>query len=385
MTNTQSDLIRLLCFAVLGEPLPEGFAPADADRLFRLAKLHDLAHLAAFALRENGLLDTQSAAGKEFDRQQMLAVWRVSVLERDLAQLRAAFERAGVDFIPLKGAVLRTLYPEPWMRPSADIDILVHADMADRAVEALKAAGWESDTVSGNYRHVKSPSGFHIDLHTSLLKDGGAACPPLETAWEDAVPVRDGAREHRLSDAMQYLFHMYHAAHHMRHGSCGVRVVLDTWLLNHRTDFDPAARRALLERSKLSRFSHTLETVAEAWFSGVPLDKRYLDAEAVLFSGGVYGEHHVYAARQAASGGGFAYLMKRAFPPRSSLRVAYPVLERHAWLLPACWAHRLFGALAAGKRSGARREMELLRQTRDRSRELETVFEAVGLMEENER
>ena len=187
-----------------------------------------------------------------------------------------------------------------------------------------------------------------------------------------------------MSDAMQYLFHIYHAAHHMRDGSCGVRAVLDTWLLRHRTDFDPAARRALLERSKLSRFSQMLETVAESWFSGAPLDKRYLDAEAVLFTGGVYGMHHVYAARQAASGGGFAYLLKRAFPPRSALRAAYPVLERHGWLLPACWAHRLGCALAAGKRSGARREMELLRQTRDLSRDLETVFETVGLMEENE-
>ena len=381
MTSTQSDLIRLVRCAGLGEPLPEGFAPADPNSLFALSRKHDLAHLVSFALRENGLLDPASAAGKEFDRQQMLAIWRVSVLEHDLAGLRAAFERAGVAFIPLKGTVLRALYPEPWMRPSADIDILVRPDAAERAVGALAAYGWTSGASGGNYRHVESPSGFHIDLHTSLLKDGGAACPPLEAAWDTAVPVRDGAAEHRLSDAMFYLFHLYHAAHHARSGSCGVRAVLDTWLLNHRVDFNAAQRCALLEQGRLARFADTLEAVAEAWFSDAPLDKRYLNAEALFFTGGVYTGSHTLAAEQAASGGGFGYLMKRAFPPRGKLRAAYPVLDRMPWLIPACWAHRLGRAALSGKAAAARKELRAANKARSLSRELSEVFADIGLLD----
>ncbi|MBO4954226.1 MAG: nucleotidyltransferase family protein, partial [Clostridia bacterium] len=33
-----------------------------------------------------------------------------------------------IDFMPLKGAVIRQYYPEPWMRTSCDIDIHVKKD-----------------------------------------------------------------------------------------------------------------------------------------------------------------------------------------------------------------------------------------------------------------
>ena len=379
MTPTQSDLIRLLRCAVLGEPLPGDYAPKDGQELLALAKTHDLAHLVSFALREHGLLDPADAVGKEFDRQQMLAIWRVSVLEHDLAELRAAFEAAGAAFIPLKGTVLRSLYPEPWMRPSADIDILMRPDAVAGAVEALAAPGWKSGAVGGNYCHIESPSGFHIDLHTSLLKDGGAACPPLEAAWETAVPVREGAAEHRLSDAMFYLFHVYHAAHHMRHGSCGVRAVLDTWLLNHRVDFAAAARRALLEQGGLARFADTLEAVAEAWFSGAPTDARYAEAEQLIFLGGVYlGAHNITAA-QASAGGSGAYVLRRVFPSRSLLRAAYPVLDRLPWLLPVCWTHRLFRVLLDGKWNAAQNELRSVGTGDAHARAMAKVFADIGL------
>lgn len=40
-------------------------------------------------------------------------------------QVCDALEKAEIPFIPLKGVVIREYYPEPWMRTSCDIDILV--------------------------------------------------------------------------------------------------------------------------------------------------------------------------------------------------------------------------------------------------------------------
>ena len=56
MTRTTEELVALLRAAVLGVPLPEGFAPRDYGALFRLAARQDLGHLLYDVLEEAGLL-----------------------------------------------------------------------------------------------------------------------------------------------------------------------------------------------------------------------------------------------------------------------------------------------------------------------------------------
>ena len=382
MTETQANFISLLRFAVCRAPLPEGFRVADAEALYRLAKTHDLAHLVGYALRENGLLEPDAAGDARYDREEMLALWRVNVLEGALREVRDALEAAGIDFLPLKGAVLRALYPEPWMRTSADIDVLVRREDFLRAEQTLlDRLGGKRGYAGRHDHHIDLPSGFHVELHFALSEQQDAASELLHAVWDTAVPVREGAREHRMPDEMQYLYHVYHAASHLRRMSFGVRAALDTWLLCHRVAYDPAARRVLLEQGGLARFSDALEALAEAWFSGATLDKRYLDAEALFFTGGVYTGRHSLAAAQAKAGGGLGYVLARAFPPRSTLREGYPVLERKPWLLPACWAHRLGKAALRGKAAAAQKELRALNETRGLSRELAEIFADIGLQD----
>ena len=266
------------------------------------------------------------------------------------------------------------------MRTSGDIDILVRADDLERAEQTLTdTLSYRLEGAGGHYHHVTSPSGFHIDLHFTLTELESPAAPLLHTVWERSAPVAPGRHAYRMPDALMYLFHVYHAAHHARHGSCGVRTVLDTWLLCHGTDFDADARRAMLRDGGLTRFADTLETVARAWFRSEPLSRRYQNAEAYFFTGGVYQGRHNLAAAQASMGGRVQYLFARAFPPRSSLRIGYPVLERQTWLLPACWAHRLVKAAAAGKLPAARQEIRTANQTRSLSQELALLFTEMGL------
>lgn len=48
-----------------------------------------------------------------------------------------ALESVEISFLPLKGSVLRQYYPEPWMRTSCDIDILVHENDLEKTTEYL--------------------------------------------------------------------------------------------------------------------------------------------------------------------------------------------------------------------------------------------------------
>ena len=120
-TPAQEELINIIRFEICGTPLPQGFSLTDEKALVELAKKHDLAHLVFDALSKNGL-----PCGSQLAMQQYFAaIWRAEQMDHELKSITDVFETEGIHFLPLKGSVIRNLYPETWMRTSADIDLLV--------------------------------------------------------------------------------------------------------------------------------------------------------------------------------------------------------------------------------------------------------------------
>ncbi len=103
------------------------------------------------------------------------------------------------------------------------------------------------------------------------------------------------------------------------------------------------------------------------------------EVEQYIFAGGVYGGTQHLAAAQAGSGGRFRYVMNRAFPPLTSLKYGYPVLNEAPILLPLCWIHRLANAVIVGKMKQAKYELKKSRQEDARSRELTDLFSKLGI------
>jgi hypothetical protein len=100
----------------------------------------------------------------------------IEALRRDeVVRVVAALDRAGAQPLVFKGAALaHTHYPEPWLRPRLDTDVLVSPARRVQAVEALTALGYEQPPfVSG--QHVMhqapfvrwGPAGLEhvVDLH----------------------------------------------------------------------------------------------------------------------------------------------------------------------------------------------------------------------------
>ena len=77
----------------------------------------------------------------------MTAVYRYERINYELNCLTEALNQAEMPFIPLKGSILRQYYPEPWMRTSCDIDILVREEDIDAATQAIeKKLGYEYES-----------------------------------------------------------------------------------------------------------------------------------------------------------------------------------------------------------------------------------------------
>lgn len=352
--NVRDLLIALVRYAIKGGALDKGAIEhslnSKAATLFKVAKSHDVAHLVCYALEKNAV-SVDSEVWQQFLAEKEQACLRYQMIQADFDEICACLSACSVDYMPLKGAVIRELYPEPWMRTSCDIDVLVHEKDVDRAVDALvKERAYKTD-YKKTYHDVSlySPFGMHLELHHNIKENEPKYDEILTQVWEFSNP-QQGCQ---YAQTMEFLiFHLTaHAAYHFVHGGCGLRSVLDLYVLGV-CGYDKDKLAKLLEKAGLFRFYSEIIALGEYWFGGrETVGQTVLDAEKYILLGGAYGTaKQGTTAGQAKKGGKFKYFWSRIFMPYESLAVLYPVIKNHKILTPFCQVRRWFGALFKGKR-----------------------------------
>ena len=140
--NVRDLLIALVRQAITGEntdkeKIEKSLSSEKLATLFKVSKKHDVAHLVCYALEKIGLEHENSDTWQAFLQEKEQAKLRYEMIQADINEIYACFDSNNIDYIPLKGAIIRRLYPEPWMRTSCDIDILVKESDLQMAVDAL--------------------------------------------------------------------------------------------------------------------------------------------------------------------------------------------------------------------------------------------------------
>ncbi|MBQ2733598.1 MAG: nucleotidyltransferase family protein [Clostridia bacterium] len=380
--SLKSIFFTVLRSAVCGYKLTdaerEAVRGADAERLAKLAAVHDLSHLLAYGLDKNGLADAESK------NEIFKSAFRCEQLNYELDSLCAALEKASIPFIPLKGSVIRKYYPEPWMRNSCDIDVLVHESDLQRAIGLLTDdLGYKE---GGRWTHdvsLYSPSGVHVELHFDLVEDRYAneAHSVLSDIWSYTVPEDGAVYRLAMSDAAFYFYHIAHMAKHFENGGCGIRPFLDLWILENRIEHDRAERDALLEKGGLLKFTENCRKLSAYWFDCAEASGLTLQMAEYILRGGVYGSmENGYAAKQSKRGGRFGYVISRLFPPLSAMHPRFPVLKKCPLLLPVFWVYRVVIMISSGRMNRTAKELKLASSVSDDTASTAKEFiESIGL------
>ena len=347
-------LLELIGVAVCGkkptEVLRQACTPEALEAAYTVGAAHDLAHLVGQGAAKLQLQDCEAL--RKCKQAAMQAFVRHTRQEMAFQKACGLLEQGEIPFIPLKGSVLRQWYPEPWLRTSCDIDILVHEQQLGQARKLFEKAGWKFTGTSSHDISLYSPEGVHLELHHTAMEDCMSEIGAVIMAgiWEDAKPLPGKQYQMELSDGLFYYYHMVHMAKHFLYGGCGIRSFLDIWILNHVVQPDPEARKALLDKGGMAGFAKAAEKLAEIWFSGQSMDERSKAFETFVLSGGTYGNLENWVSmQQAQKGSKLRYLLDRIFLPYTFLKYTYPVLQRHKWLTPVFWVVRWFRLLLGGK------------------------------------
>ncbi len=355
----------------------------EATALCRLARRMDVAHILAYVFEKRGMLQTGTPLGDFLSREQMQAIFRHEGLEHETARLNALLEEAGIAFVLLKGACIRAYYPEPYLRTSCDIDILVHEAELERASALIaERLGYRAEE-KRDYHDISlySEGGVHLELHFSICENMPASDKLLSRVWEFTSPVREGACQREMTPEF-FLFHqLAHMAYHFLMGGCGLRPFMDYYLLTRDMPYERDVYLSYCRETTLLDFCRAVEETVACWFEGAPESEAAAAIAAYILRGGVYGdaENKVAVARQKHKGR-LSYILHRIFMPLSEMRIRYPVLRRHAYLLPVFWGWRILQLLFGG---GVRRtlgEAKISNELTDqKSSETARLLSLVGL------
>ena len=330
------------------------------ESLYSLSKFHDISHLVYYELKRRDAIGEEDVFS-QFKRQFDLAVFRNFRREATITRVRDLLESAGIPFIMLKGVYIKDLYPEPWMRTSSDIDVLIMEDDLERAKELFASSGmeWQNDR---RYDVLfLTPDLFHVELHFDLAKDyvTDKNEEMMKRVWDFASPKQGCRSEMVLSDEMFYYYHIAHMAKHFLNGGSGVRSIIDTWLLNNSSSHDGEKRKSLLSEGKLLVFEEKAKELSEKWMSGTDnVDPVISEFEEYIIHGGVYGTSQQMIAVRNNKTGRVKHFFERVFLPYNTIKIRYPILNKIPVLLPFCWVVRWFSLLKPDVRKETR---ELIR------------------------
>jgi Uncharacterised nucleotidyltransferase len=258
--------------ADLSRPLDEEEARVTAETAAALGprwmpwlEAHRLAGVAAFQ-GDRARIPWNAEARGALLQHRLRSQARHTRHRRDLSLLLDHLKRHGVPGVPFKGADLsERLYPDPVMRPSADLDVLVPGNQAAAAGVAAREAGFvpphgrPADATLEKY-HFHSTfthpaSGTFLEIHWRLADAAALPVYAPEEAWFQAG---------RLPDDVHLLYLCVHLAKHgwlnrwlaarpeaidlLAHPVCDARLIWFTDLILLKPQV-PAARLAELARA----------------------------------------------------------------------------------------------------------------------------------------
>ena len=144
--------VAYLCSCAVNRTVPEAerLQDTDPELLYEAAQKHLLQAVVGMALESAGIRTqkfTQAIAASQRKN---------ALLDADRAQVLTALEKEGIWYMPLKGCLMKDLYPRYGMRQMADNDILVDPDRRKDVRKIMEGLGFTTVSFNTGMNGAKS-------------------------------------------------------------------------------------------------------------------------------------------------------------------------------------------------------------------------------------
>lgn len=274
----------------------------------------------------------------------------------NIQNISEIFNKNGIDFMPLKGAVLKNIYPMPEMRTMGDIDILFREKDKEKIVKLMQENGYaflkESD-----HEVVFECVPTAVELHKRLIPSYNLDYNEYyKDSWRFAKPVKNN--EYAMSNEDFFVYIFTHFAKHYRDKGAGIKYIVDFYVyLKKFPDLDKKYIESELEKLKLLKFYENIIKLIGVWFYGEEEDETSTFLTDKIFTSGVYGRSdnaelsRLLKSSKKNKHYRFIEFMRLIFPTKKDMKDLYPVLKKHIILLPWFYFVRIISKLISPKKT----------------------------------
>ena len=263
-------------------------------------------------------------------------------------EIQESLKKEGIEYIPLKGIVLKDLYPSPYMRQMSDVDILIHEkDHKTKIRPIMLSLGYTEGIESDHELHWIKDRQL-IEFHKRIIPSYN----------KDFYRVIGDGFEWIKDHEYEYIF--THFAKHYRDSGIGISHLVDLEILR-----EQATDKGLKELH-LDKFYDNVQRTLDCWFKDREFDDVTARITDTIFKSGEYGTKatslksrnlkKINAANGDAKTARTKDFMRLIFPPYSAMKMRNPVLKKLPVLLPFFWSWRIICSPFKGRIGDVYRE-----------------------------
>ena len=343
-------LIKLLASVLHGENPTAAPVGLEWQPLYQLAAYHSVANTVYYPLEQLKQKPPETVRSAFLEARNK-AVVKEAKQELEVARILAVFEQNQIKCMPLKGYLIKHLYPKPDMRLMADVDILLQEGDLEKAKPLMLSLGYDVEHLGGNHDVYYKRPVMNIELHRALIS---AQYEKLYDYYGDGwqfARLKDSCKYiHEMSKEDFYIFLMVHLAKHCQCGGTGIRSIMDVWVYmnRYRTELDWNYIDGELNKMDLLAFTKNIEKLSACWFDGLESCELFDKMTAFIVSNGTYGLNKNSTmvdmmknnANKSFKIAKVLYTLRLFFPARKTMVILFPVLNKLPFLLPLTWVLR---------------------------------------------
>ena len=301
-------------------------------------------------------------------------------------EISSQFDNNDIDYMLLKGSILKHLYPKAEIRRMGDIDILIKEAQYDKISKVLESLGFAFRNES-NHEIIWSKNNIVIELHKILMPSYNKDLHKyFGNGWQRAIKTNKCSYTFSNEDMFIYIFS--HFAKHYRDSGIGITHMCDLYIFSKTKKLNNEYIHKELKKLQLYDFWCNIKKTLASWFDD-KADSEITDyITNVIFNSGVYGlqENTIISSALKEKRkhnnivlGRIHRIWQRIFPSYRGMKTKYQILKKFPLLLPFFWIIRLVEILFIKRKDISKNLNDICVVNEQQIQEYETALNYVGL------
>ena len=330
----------------------------DLEGVFLFAKKHMISAIIAYALELAGI------SNEKFVITKAKAIRNAVLYDNESEAIFHVLDEKKIWYMPLKGMVIKELYPVYGLREMADYDILFDEDKSYELRKIMEGLGFTCVSFGKRAHDIyhKEPI-FNFEMHRMLF---GSSDEMAESYYNNIfnrlIKSENGKYRYEFSLNDGYVYLIKHAYKHYMKAGTGFRLISDVFLYLQKYKEQMNMNYVDTECQKLGvdDFERQIRSLAINFFNKENLSKEDDIILDYICDSGAFGssEHRVNNEKKGKGKiSGIKYLLGRIFIPLNVVKEVYPIIYQFRLLIVFLPIIRIFEALTV-YREKARKEIK---------------------------